>query len=488
MGFLTVLEVSKKQSYIFKSNRLRENIGASEIIAYVTEELPQELYKKYKGEHISSGGGSSIFYFHNQEDSKSFSKEYSFHVLKRFPSLEFFLTSFEYHPDKDIIIDKMHELYAKLEKKKARRDMYSYIVDFGVSKKCTSTRLPAIDEKEEISGNYYSSEAKSKIDMFKEKEKNNDQYALNIKDLGISKNEKSYIAITHIDGNRMGKRISSLRESFKSKYTRENIKEINSQYIKELNRFSEEIDKAFKQAFYKMVKVIEGKYEYLAKAGLDLKESVMPIREVVLAGDDVCYITDARIALECAYIFLCELEKSSIMGEKITACAGIAIVKEKYPFFKTYELSEELCKNAKASIEEGMIESRIDWHIVQGEYNNNLKEIRNTVYKTLDGKNLSLRPLIVSNDSDLLNHYSLFKKDIEVIKSRKLPRGKVKGMLKEMKKGETYLDTYIEINQIYNVLGAHRLNAKSGFIDGKCVLFDAIEAMDYFIPFCDEEV
>jgi len=25
-------------------------------------------------------------------------------------------------------------------------------------------------------------------------------------------------------------------------------------------------------------------------------------------------------------------------------------------------------------------------------------------------------------------------------------------MLKEMKKGEAYLDTYIEINQIYNVL------------------------------------
>jgi len=37
MGFLTILEVSKKQSYIFKSNRLRENIGASEIIEFVTK-------------------------------------------------------------------------------------------------------------------------------------------------------------------------------------------------------------------------------------------------------------------------------------------------------------------------------------------------------------------------------------------------------------------------------------------------------------------
>ncbi|HHV29770.1 MAG TPA: hypothetical protein GXX73_09300 [Clostridium sp.] len=487
MGFLTVLEVSKKQSYIFKSNRLRENIGASEIIAFVTQELPKELCDTYNGKHISSGGGSSIFYFHNEEDSKSFSKVYSLRILKAFSSLEFFLASVQYDPEKDIIIDKTRELYEKLEKKKAKRDMYSHIIDFGLSKKCSSTRLPAV-YREELSGNYYSSEAKSKIDMFNQKEKSTNQFALNIKDLGVSKNEKSYIAITHIDGNRMGKRVSSLRESFKSMYTPENIKEINEQYINELNQFSMDIDRAFKKAFNKTVEVVEKKRECMGKDGMELKSSVIPIRKVVLAGDDVCYITDARIALECAYIFLRELEKHSIMGEKITACAGIAIVKEKYPFFKTYELSEELCKNAKASIEEGMIESRIDWHIVQGEYNNNLDEIRNTVYKTLDGKDLSLRPLVVSKESDLQNHYSFFKKDIEVIKSRKLPKGKVKGMLKAMKKGETHLDTYIEINQIYNVLGTHRLNAKSGFQNGKCVLFDAIEALDYFIPICDEEV
>jgi len=487
MGFLTVIEVSKKQSYIFKSNRLRENIGASEIIAFITQELPQELCNKYNGKHISSGGGSSIFYFENKDDSKNFSNAYSKSILKKFPSLEFFLASLEYDSEKDIIIDKIKALYEKLGKKKAKRDMYSRIIDFGVTKKCSSTRLPAV-YKEERSGNYYSGESKSKIDMFNQKEKSTNQFALEIKDLGVSKNEKSYIAITHIDGNRMGKRISSLRESFRNKYTPENIKEINEQYINALNQFSTDIDRAFKTAFNKMVGVIENKHDYLEKSGMELNGSVIPIRKVVLAGDDVCYITDARIALECAYIFLQELEKYSIMGEKITACAGIAIVKEKYPFFKTYELSEKLCKNAKASIEEGLIESRIDWHIVQGEYNNNLNEIRNTVYKTLDGKDLSMRPLVVSKESNLPNHYSLFRKDIEVIKSRKLPRGKVKGMLREMKKGEVHLDTYIEINQIYSVLGTHRLDSKSGFLNGKCVLFDAIEALDYFIPICDEEV
>jgi len=55
----------------------------------------------------------------------------------------------------------------------------------------------------------------------------------------------------------MGKRISNLRESFRSKYNSENIKEINEQYINALNQFSIDIDKAFKTAFNKMVETVE---------------------------------------------------------------------------------------------------------------------------------------------------------------------------------------------------------------------------------------
>ncbi|HPU42248.1 MAG TPA: hypothetical protein PKY26_07600, partial [Acetivibrio clariflavus] len=144
MGFLTILEVSKKQSYIFKSNRLRENIGASEIIEFVTKELPQELCDDYNGNHISSGGGSSIYYFENNDDCINFSKAYSRRIIKEYPSLEFFIASLEYDPEKDIIIDKTRELFERLERKKAKRDTYSCIIDFGVSKKCSSTRLAAV--------------------------------------------------------------------------------------------------------------------------------------------------------------------------------------------------------------------------------------------------------------------------------------------------------------------------------------------------------
>ncbi len=486
MGFLNVLEVSKKQYYIFKSNRLKENIGASEVIAFVTEELPQELCSKNNGIPINSGGGSSVFYFENNEDSEEFSKEYSLFLLKNFPSLEFFIARNEYCPDKDSIIEKTSELYGKLENKKGKRDQYSYISDFGICEKCSSTRLPAVG-KDNTTGRYYSGEVKSKIVMYDKNEDSIKQFAVDLKDLGISKNKKSYIAITHIDGNRMGKRIKILRDKYKDKYIQDNAKEINKQYVFELKQFSEGIKNAFENAFDKVVDTIKSKSDYLKEKGLDMKEGILPIRKIILAGDDVCYMTDARIALDCACIFISELEKHSILGEKITACAGIAMVKNKYPFFKTYELSEELCKNAKTSIEENSIESRMDWHIVQGEYNNNLDEIRYTAYKAFDGKNLSLRPLVVSKDSNAENHYLLFKKDIEKINAGNIARSKIKGMLMEIKKGEKQLDTYIEINQLYSALGPHRIGSKSGFVRNKCILLDSIETMDYFIPLCTEE-
>lgn len=492
VGALNVIEVSKKQYYIFKSNKLKENIGASEIIRFVTEELAQRICNSNKGEIINTGGGRSLFYFENKYNSISFVRNYSFYLLENYPLLELFISSVEYNPDKDSIIEKIEELQIKLEKKKARRENYSSILDFGITEKCDSTRMPAVcmindNENENI---YYSSESKSKIKMFNEVSKNKEykKYAVNFSELGISRNEKSFIAITHIDGNRMGKKIKLLKNKYESLYNSENTNELNKKYINDLQNFSNQIKIAFINAFQKVVDTIQANVEFLKEKGLNIKDGVLPIRKVILSGDDVCYITDARIAIDCAAIFLNELEKYKVLDEKITACAGIAMVREKYPFFKTYELSEQLCRQAKSSIPDDVNESRLDWHIVQGEYNNNLNEIRNTMYRTYDEKQLLLRPLIVSVDSDGINHYRNFKKDIQIINSGNIPRNKVKNMLTELKKGQKHTDTYIEIHQLYTLLGSHRIGYKTGFAADKCVLFDAIETMDYYIPLHDGEV
>lgn len=44
--YVTLIEVGQKQSYIFASNRLAENLGASIIIRQVTERDPEVFYKE----------------------------------------------------------------------------------------------------------------------------------------------------------------------------------------------------------------------------------------------------------------------------------------------------------------------------------------------------------------------------------------------------------------------------------------------------------
>jgi len=484
MGVLIVLEISKKQHYIFKTNKLKENIGASKIIEYATEILPEIICKKNNGEHVSTGGGRSYFLFDSMDQSKNFSREYSRFLLENYPSLEFFLANQEYNVENDKITEKFREAFAKLGKKKALRKEYSYITDLGICEKCSSTRLPAVAmeiDKKDGQKRYVSGEIQAKIKMANEElTKERKRFAIDITDLGITKNEKSYIAITHIDGNGMGKRVAELTEKYETKYNGSNKKTINDEYVSELKKFSEDTKTAYNEAFNKMVQVVENNIEQLNSQGLNIKKDVVPVRKVILAGDDVCYITDARIALECAAVFIKELEKHVVRGEKITACAGIAIVKEKYPFFKTYQLSEQLCTNAKRSIKDKNTESRIDWHILQGEYDNDLDGFRQRAYKTFDGKELSLRPLVVTETSDCFNNYSFFRKDLNIINNKMIARSKIKAMLNEMKKGERQLYTYIEINRLYNIMGSHRIGAKTGFYKDKCVIFDAVEAMDYF--------
>ena len=65
-----LMEIGKKQSYIFKSNKLKENIGASMIIKFVTEELPKNELSKNNGKKIIEGGGKSLYSFDNKEIPK----------------------------------------------------------------------------------------------------------------------------------------------------------------------------------------------------------------------------------------------------------------------------------------------------------------------------------------------------------------------------------------------------------------------------------
>jgi hypothetical protein len=392
-------------------------------------------------------------------------------------------------------------LFGELEKKKSIRQASFHRGTFGIEKMETELRKPVAT----VEGN-----TETKWNIKEQYIPNGFEKVTGFDDFWNGKNDSSFISIVHIDGNAMGKRVEKLRSEYGSKGWDE--------YKNVLNNFSDSIDKDFKAAFNEMSDEIAQNLKSGKLDSLNLKEGKFPIRKIILAGDDVCFVTVGSLGIEAARIFINKLSQkvNSQDHEKYTACAGVAIVHQKYPFYKAYEISEMLCSSAKkylASFQDkienaGGRGNAIDWHIEYGEAMENLGEIRK-MYDTIDGKRLELRPYLISGDKELMEceqirRYDNFKKTSQILKrdtqTGKIPRGKLKELRNALKEGEQSAEYYMKSNLIYDLalidyegkkIDTDKIASGKGMdrkvfvqtADGKerSLLFDSIEIMDTYI-------
>jgi hypothetical protein len=506
MGALVLWEVSRKQDYIFSSNRLKENIGASIIIEYVIEELPKEMDKNYEKNVIYAGGGGSLYNFNDISEAKKFIRLISKKIIEKYPGVEVFFVVQEYDIKKDKIIDKIDEAYRKLALKKNRRKDSGRQISFGIERICRATGLPAEEhlKDEEDNETFISKEIYTKIDYAngKRSEKFDSLLPDKVESIRnfdeLSKGEKNYLAVIHVDGNRMGDKFNRLKKEFK--YEGEKYEKINQKYLDVLSKFSHNVRELFESAFKQMTSIIEKNKEVL-KDMTNIKEGKFPLIPIIVAGDDITYVTNGKIGIESVRIFLEYLYNNEVelyKGKKIklNACAGVAIVRTSYPFAKAYQLAEDLCGNAKKKIIEDYPDSDkdfslIDWHVEYGDLLGSISEIRSKNYMTTDKKELYMRPLYLNN-SEKWTNYKNFKKafkDLNMeIKGNKMARNKLKQLREVLKKGEHETERFLKINNLENYFSP--LEGAKGdycFSDDKCMYFDAIEVMDLFLELDDSK-
>ncbi|WP_394354642.1 Cas10/Cmr2 second palm domain-containing protein [Paratissierella segnis] len=308
----------------------------------------------------------------------------------------------------------------------------------------------------------------------------------------LSKGNKNYVAVVHIDGNQMGKKLNKLKDEFK--YEDCDYKEINKEYLKALKKFSDDIKLAFESSFKHMAEEIKRNENDLAQY-TKIKEDKFPLIPIIIAGDDITYVTNGMIGIESARIFLEHLNSfgMDINGEtiKLNACAGVAIVRAGYQFYKAYELAEDLCSNAKKQLLKDYENtdadySLIDWHIEQGDIIGPILNIREDYYKSLDGKKLNMRPLYINNPEKWTNYKNFLLANSYITKlqidEKQIARSKLKKLREILKKGEKETEFYLLSNQISNYFP--RFKDACGdycFYDDRCMYYDSIEAMDLFI-------
>ena len=509
--YLTILEVSQKQAYIFSSNKLQDNITNSAIIAWV---MSPKYFKEKAGKLddnvlffedknvVYSGGGHTVLEFETKPQADTFVNQITATIRKEYSGLEVFAKTMEYD-EKIPAGENLKELTKALEQKKAERESAFYQGSFGVEKIDSTTLNPILSNPSPFDG--VMPEEEEKID--KSLSAKNYDRVWKFKELGGSKHSSNFIAVVHIDGNAMGTRVQQLYEENKDKTWEE--------YKKKLKNFSNSIDKDFKASYKEMVEVVAKNLEQGKLEQLSIKKKNFPVRRIITAGDDICFVTEGRIGLECAVAFLNALngKRNEEDGKGYAACAGVAIVHQKYPFYRAYELAEQLCSNAKkfgATLhsERGGEISSIDWHIEYGEMKDTLEEVRD-VYKTADRKQLELRPYIVSAPEEILKEekirqYCYFKKLISSILEQEITysRGRLKELRNVLKQGEVATKHYLKFHKIEDIARdsyqdifvevdtskvgtGERLDRKvfEKTCDNKerSLLFDAIEMLDTFI-------
>lgn len=505
MRYLMILEVSQKQAYIFASTKLKDNIANSESICQVTD--PGYFREIAAGAGIPfcqednlvySGGGHTVLEFASEKTAKAFAFHISQTVRREFPEMELFIKTIQYN-DAEEPGQNLKRLSEALEAKKSVRAASFHQGTFGVERMDATLRkaICTVEEDNRISWEpipEYVPEGYSVPKQFD--------------DLGNAKNESSFVAVIHIDGNAMGKRVEKIR--------RENRTKPWEEYKDILRKFSKSVDDDFKEAYKEMLDRIAQNLKNRKLTALKLQGNTFPVRKIILAGDDVCFVTEGRIGLEAARIFIEQLGSKTNKQDHqgYTACAGVAIVHKKYPFYKAYEMAEMLCSNAKKYVASFSHEQRdasasaIDWHIELGVMLESLSEMRKQ-YETADGKQLELRPYLLSAEEEIwdrekIRRYENFRTLVTNLQSDQIAyaRGKIKEFCAALKEGEQTAWYYMKNNlmdelalvgfaDIYEEVKNDRLFTGRGLdrkifaqtADGKdrALFFDAIEILDTYI-------
>ena len=499
-----IVDTVSIQKYIFSSNKLKENIGASYIVESAFDEPLKNALKNTFGkidfdleswrkdpdtlllqngtpfEVLYSGGGNLVVAFSEKEKVFEFVKAFSRELLVAAPGLR---TSFGFNFDFDTdkFDESMKSLHEDLRRNKNRFHTNISLRKYGITADC-----PRSDESAELfcdDSQYISSVANTKIksvvkanqklsslvaDILRDKFTFTDEIDL----LGQIESESNYIAVVHIDGNGMGKRFAAANS------------------LPGLRKLSASVSKATQDSFMEMtrylIELIE-KEHLTEKSGFKLRKTnaktILPIRPIIIGGDDITFVCHGKLGLILASKFISSLENKDVSDKKkITACAGVCMAKSKYPFYRSYLLAEELTSIAKAESRKNDGSSYLDFHLATTGFSGSLDEIRDKQLTATEG-NLHFGPYKVSRENEAGTTHSLLS-IVSGFAAEKWPNNKI------MKLREKLFDSQEEIRNFIEETESQGLRlpgipqesyARLVWINSKTPYYDAIELME-FLP------
>lgn len=549
-----LLDTRSIQRYVFACNELKTNVGASYIVDKIfTGIMCEKILAEHEGHAVETdwqnnpgikmlqepeleyeaayiGGGNMLLLVRQlgktlDEDlaqCRSLARSWSKQVLLYAPGLKTGAAIGELDISEAGFKKSLDALYRQLKENQNKILPDVDLPSTGLTKECDVSGKTA-DTYDYSRGEkrMVSCEVKAKISAYSYAEQELDEklknlfpdkklaFADDFEKIGYLAGE-SYLSIVHIDGNNMGVKFSCCK----------NIQKRKALSLKVLQSVA--------KAFASLVKKIVSEYDTY-KGFLDYQKlaagetRILPIRPIIIGGDDITFVCPGRLGIEFARYFVEEAGKEPIiddadlgaMEEEInkgnngprqkinkcfSCCAGVAIVPAKYPFFRAYELACQLCSAAKKK-SRANDDSWLDFAVLHGEMAPELQQLRDEQYVSSTGKKLHSGPYQVADNGSKENSIDRLLKlakrlDDEsarkTILEKKAARNKVK-KLREVLCGDMhgitrFLENAADIERILKeaagkaeVGAADFFESSPGSDEQATIFIDAIEIID-FLP------
>jgi hypothetical protein len=506
---IILIETSGNQHYIFATNKLRENVGASELTYRAGTEVVRQVISSEVEEIIATSGKAVLLVkSKDRKIAEAVISEVTKEALEKMPGLTIHGAICEVQDDLSNIheaIKKVHHRLEDIRYKIPSNDQRFLRLPFVAP--CDTSGLPAGKVKQcEAEAKRYSHTASIKSEY---RNKGYQRIRNQFPSIDFIKPEdiekRNWVAVIHADGNGVGE----IFLNFADRINYESGEEKGQTYRKKYRRFSDALDdctikatqtalESFKKKYLEEIKEKLKELEDKGKNEEAEELKKIPIIPLVLGGDDLTILCDGQYALKFTHDFLTEFEnqtsRSDIIKEvaqnafgtpRLGICAGVAIIKPHYPFHQAYELAEQLLKSAKKvkenikhlrKTEKGTGEaiqlpcSALDFHILYDSAHSELSEIRDEKLKVADKTSLCAKPYVVTetldgqDNNDWLKYrrFEELRKRVEAmtepanddVTRRALPSSKLHEIRQSLFRGKDVADA--EATLVKNRLSLHK--------------------------------
>lgn len=376
---LAKYDVSGIQDYIFATNRLQENAGASYQVTRILEEFLVEAFREaadqenaeiildwknedklcipedenIKAEIIYIGGGNAVALFRSRKLFRKTGEMLSVKAAVHCQGLSLAAAYIEtdlldFAKDRNRLDQRMD----RMKRSMARQPLHS---PFPVIEQDPLSYHPITccirhgEDVENVTGVQFQKRgAYRKIRSYQRifpsmGDGASYQYPKEMDQLCREHGEDSQVAIVHIDGNGMGERINRKLQEHRN-YT---------EGVPAIRKESREIAKLFQDTYAEVLKTLWDEQVFISCGRQEgekeaEKIKIFPLRPIILDGDDFTFLCRAELAVPFAAGFIRRLmQKQGEEKQKITACGGIAFVHSHFPFRVAYSIAEESCARAK---------------------------------------------------------------------------------------------------------------------------------------------